>query len=309
MGSRTVTDGCAASKVANPRHASVEVSTNSVIIRILAHAVTATFQPTHAVIASLPAASSRSGFWKRRNPEFRRVHQAHSMARSLTEPISYPVWLYHLFGLTLRDIELFLAERGVAVSHETIRRWCEQFGRTFAGRLRCRRPPPEDKWYLDEVFIRIHGARHYLWRAADQDGVMPDIHIQPLRNAKATKRLFRRLLRGLQYVPRVTMSNKLGSYGAVRCQLVPKVEQRQSRYLNNPAEDLHRPARRRERQMQRFKSPEHARTSFPLTHLSLATFIHTATDSPPTLITRCGLRLSTFGNRRHALSTLREGHR
>ena len=90
----------------------------------------------------------------------------------------FPLWPYHVFSLSLRDVELLLAERGVVASYETIRRWCKKFGQIFAGRLRRRRPRPGDKWYLDEVFIRIQGVQHYLWRAVDQDGVVPDILVQ-----------------------------------------------------------------------------------------------------------------------------------
>jgi putative transposase len=113
-----------------------------------------------------------------------------------------------------------------------------------------------DKWYLDEVFVRIGGVQHYLWRAVDQDGVVLDILVQPRRDGNAAKRFFCRLLKGLEYVPRVIVTDKLQSYGVALRQLLPKVEHRQSRYLNNRAENSHRPTRRRERQMQRFKSPE-----------------------------------------------------
>ena len=182
----------------------------------------------------------------------------HYRHRFPAEIISQAVWLYHVFSLSLRDVELLLAERGVVASYETIRRWCKKFGQTFAGRLRRRRPRPGDKWYLDEVFIRIQGVQHYLWRAVDQEGVVLDILVQPRRDAKAAKRFFRRLLKGLQYVPRVIVTDKLRSYGVAQRKLLPKAEHRQSRYLNNRAENSHRPTRRRERQMQRFKSPEQA---------------------------------------------------
>jgi len=124
------------------------------------------------------------------------------------EVIRHGVWLYHVFSLSLRDVELLLAERGVVVSYESIRRWCDKFGSSFAGRLRRRRPQPGDKWHLDEVFIRIQGELHYLWRAVDQNGVVLDILVQPRRDAKAAKRFFRRLLRGLQYVPRVIVTEQ-----------------------------------------------------------------------------------------------------
>src|SRR3984957_7793697 len=157
------------------------------------------------------------------------------------EIITPAVWVDHVFRPSLREVELLLAERGVVVSYETIRRWCKKFGESFAKRLRRRRPRPGDKWYLDEVFIRIQGVQHYLWRAVDQDGVVLEILVQPQRDANAAKRFFRRLLKGLQYVPRVIVTDKLRSHGVAQRQLLPKVEHRQSRYLNNRAENSHRP--------------------------------------------------------------------
>ena len=111
---------------------------------------------------------------------------------------------------------------------------------------------------MDEVFLRIGGKQHYLWRAVDQHGTVLDILVQSRRNAKAAKRFFKKLLKGLQYVPRVIVTDKLRSYGAAKRKILPGVEHRQSRYLNNRAEVSHQPTRRRERQMQRFKSARHA---------------------------------------------------
>jgi putative transposase len=182
----------------------------------------------------------------------------HYRHRFPAEIISHAVWLYHVFSLSLRDVELILAERGIVVSYETVRRWCKKFAASFADRLRRRRPRPGDKWYMDEVFIRIQGVQHYLWRAVDQDGVVLDILVQARRDGQAAKRFFKRLLTGLQYEPRVIVTDKLRSYGVAQRQMLPGVEHRQSRYLNNRAENSHRPTRRRERQMQRFKSSRHA---------------------------------------------------
>ena len=192
----------------------------------------------------------------------------HYRHRFPAEIISHAVWLYHVFSLSLRDVEL-LAERGIVVSYETVRRWCRKFGRSFANCLRRRRPRPGDKWHMDEVFIRIQGVQHYLWRAVDQHGVVLDILVQDRRDGQAAKRFFRRLLKGLQYVPRVIVTDKLRSYGVARRHLLLDVEHRQSRYLNNRAENSHRPTRRRERQMQRFKSSDQAQT-----FLSAHAFIH-----------------------------------
>jgi putative transposase len=153
---------------------------------------------------------------------------------------------------------MILASRGIVVSYESIRDWGLRFGRMFANTLRRRRPRPGDKWFLDEVFNRIRGEQHYLWRAVDQEGHLLDVLVQSRRSAKAAKRFFRKLLRGLQYIPRVIVTDKLKSYAAAKREIMPSVEHRQSQYLNNRAEVSHQHTRRRERQMQRFKSSRQA---------------------------------------------------
>src|SRR5262252_9221588 len=174
------------------------------------------------------------------------------------EVIEHAVWLYHCFSLSLRDVELILAARGIVVGDESIREWGLRFGRIFATMLRQRRPQPGDKWYMDEVFIRIRGKQYYLWRAVDQDGNVLDILVQSRRSATAAKRFFRKLLKGLRYIPRVIVTEKLKSYAAAQREILPSVEPRQSRYLNNRAEVSHQPTRRPERPMKHFKSARHA---------------------------------------------------
>ncbi len=174
------------------------------------------------------------------------------------EIISHAVWLYHRFPLSFRDVEELLYERGVVVTYETVRQWCRKFGQAYANQLRQRRAQPGDKWHLDEVFLKINGERHYLWRAVDQEGNVLDILVQSHRNKGAAKKFFRKLLKGCEYIPRVIITDKLGSYGAAKREMLPGVEHRQSRYLNNRAENSHQPTRRRERVMQRFKSAGHA---------------------------------------------------
>ena len=100
------------------------------------------------------------------------------------------MWLNHCFSLSLRDVKTILAVRGVMVSYESIREWGLRFGRMFANELKRRRPRPGDKWHMDEVFIRVGGKRHYLWRAIDQDGHVLDILVQSRRNTRAAKRFF-----------------------------------------------------------------------------------------------------------------------
>jgi putative transposase len=174
------------------------------------------------------------------------------------EIISYCLWLYFRFSLSYRDVEEIMAERGVVLTYETMRQWCLKFGQTYANELRRRRPPCGDKWHLDEVFLTINGKRSYLWRAVDQHGNVLDILVQSRRNKKAAKRFFRKLLKGLQCVPRVIITDKLKSYGAAKREILPGVEHRQHKGLNNRAERSHQPTRQRERIMRRFKSPGHA---------------------------------------------------
>jgi putative transposase len=174
------------------------------------------------------------------------------------EIISHGVRLYYRFCLSYRDVEELLFVRGVIVSYEAIRKWCRKFGQEYANQLQHRRPKPGDKWHCDEVFLTINGKRHYLWRAVDQDGTVLDILVQRRRDKKAAKKFFRKLLNGCQYVPRVIITDKLKSYGAAMREMLPSVEHRQHRYLNNRAENSHQPTRQRERRMQGFKSPGHA---------------------------------------------------
>ena len=140
------------------------------------------------------------------------------------------------------------------VSYESIRRWCLRFGAEFAAKLRKRRPRPGDTWHMDEVYLRIGGELFYLWRAVDQHGVVLDILVQQRRSAGVAKRFFKRLLAGLKYKPRKIVTDGLRSYGVAQREVLPDVRHRTSRYLNNRAKNSHRPTRRRERQMQRFKS-------------------------------------------------------
>jgi putative transposase len=174
------------------------------------------------------------------------------------EIISHCVWLYHRFPLSFRDVQELMLERGVDVSYETIRAWCDRFGQEYANQLRRRGPRPGDKWHLDEVFVQISGTIHYLWRAVDQHGNVLDVLVQSRRNAVAAKKFFRRLLKGLRYVPRVIVTDKLASYQVAHRELMPSVQHRRSKYLNNRAENSHQPTRHRERAMKRFKRIRHA---------------------------------------------------
>ncbi|EFH79781.1 IS6 family transposase [Ktedonobacter racemifer] len=174
------------------------------------------------------------------------------------EIIVHCIWLYFRFSLSFRDVEEIMAERGVALTYETIRQWCLKFGQTYANELKRRRPKTGDKWHLDEVYLKINGKIHYLWRAVDQYGNVLDILVQSRRNKQAAKKFFRKLLKGLPYVPRVIITDKLASYAAAKKEILQSVEHRQHKGLNNCAERSHQPTRQRERTMRRFKSPGQA---------------------------------------------------
>jgi putative transposase len=171
------------------------------------------------------------------------------------EIIAHATWLYFRFSLSYRDVEEIMLARGVVVSYETIRQWCRKFGQSYADGLRRRKPRPGDKWHLDEVFINVNGKRQYLWRAVDQQGNVLDILVQSRRDATAAERFFRKLIKKFTYTPRVLITDKLRSYGVAHRALMPSVEHRRSKYLNNRAENSHQPTRQRERAMKRFRSP------------------------------------------------------
>jgi putative transposase len=175
-----------------------------------------------------------------------------------SEIISHVVWLYFRFSLSYRDVEELLARRGIVVTSETVRQWCLKFGQSYANELRRRRPRWGDKWHLDEIFLTIGGQRQYLWRAVDQDGNVLAILVQSHRYKKAAQRFFRKLLKGLHYVPRVIITDKLKNYGAAKREILSGVEHRQHKGLNNRAENSHQPTRLREKKMRKCTSAKHA---------------------------------------------------
>jgi len=170
------------------------------------------------------------------------------------EIISHAVWLYFRFPLSLRMVDELLASRGIIVSHETVRQWALKFGQAFANQIRRRLPVAGDKWHLDEVVLTIAGVKHWLWRAVDQNGLVLDILVQSRRDTRAAKRLLCKLMKRQCRTPRVMITDKLASYGAAKREVMPTVEHRKHKGLNNRAENSHQPTRRRERQMKRFKS-------------------------------------------------------
>jgi len=172
--------------------------------------------------------------------------------------IQHAVWLYHRFNLSHRDIEDLLSERGIEVSYESVRLWCNKFGPLFSKRLKRKHPGFGDTFFIDEVFVSIKGQRCYLWRAVDQDGDVIDVYLQPRRDAKAAKRFFRRLLRSHGKRSWKIVTDRLRSYGVAHRELLPGTIHDTDPYANNRAELSHQPTRVRERGMRGFSSPEQA---------------------------------------------------
>jgi putative transposase len=197
-----------------------------------------------------------------------------------TEIISHAVWLYFRFPLSLRHVDEILAARGIDVSHETVRQWGLKFGQAFANQIRRRLPRTGDKWHLDEVAVKIAGVKHWLWRAVDQDGFVLDILMQKRRDQQAAERLLRKLLKKQCRPPRVVITDKLASYAAAKKEIMPGIEHRQHKGLNNRAENSHQPTRRRERQMKRFKSAKQAQR-FLSAHDGINNLFHLRRDHLP----------------------------
>src|SRR2546425_6650873 len=200
--------------------------------------------------------------------------------------IQHAIWLYLRFTLSYRDVEELLAERGLAVSYETVRRWVLQFGPGFARRLRRSRPRPSDRWHLDEMVVRIAGKRMYLWRAVDHEGEVLDMLVQRRRDKRAALRLMRKLLKKQGFVAKLLVTDKLGSYGAAFRHLRLTCPHEQGIRRNNRAENSHQAVRRRERKMQRFKSAGSAQR-----FLSIHAAVHNTFNLQRHLISRSTLRI------------------
>ncbi len=200
--------------------------------------------------------------------------------------IQRAIWLYLRFTLSYRDVEELLAERGLDVSYETVRSWVLKFGPMIARNLRRRRPRPSDRWHLDEMVVRIAGKRMYLWRAVDHEGEVLDMLVQRRRDKRAALRLMRKLLRKQGFVPKLLVTDKLGSYGAAFRQLRLACPHEQGLRKNNRAENSHQAVRRRERKMQRFKSARSAQR-----FLSIHAAVHNNFDLQRHLISRSTFRI------------------
>ena len=207
----------------------------------------------------------RSGRWPNN-----RADEENQLQRISFPPeiIHQAIWLYLRFTLSLRDVEDLLAERGVAVSYETVRRWVNHFGPMIAADLRKRRLKPHATWHLDEVYLKIDGRMVYLWRAVDAEGEVLDVLVQSKRNKHAALKLMRKLLKKYAFVPERLVTDDLRSYSAAVRDLGIERRHERGRWRNNRAENSHQPTRRRERKMQRFKSPGSAQ-KFLSTHAAV----------------------------------------
>jgi putative transposase len=199
--------------------------------------------------------------------------------------IQHAIWLYLRFTLSYRDVEDLLAERGLDVSYETVRRWVLKFGPTIARNLRQRRPPPSDQWHLDEMVVRIAGKHMYLWRAVDHEGEVLDMLVQRRRDKRAALRLMRKLLRKLGFAPKSLTTDKLGSYRAAFRHLGLTCHHEQGLRKNNRAENPHQTVRRRERKMQRCKSARSAQR-----FLGIHAAVHNTFNLQRHLVSRSTLR-------------------
>src|SRR3954468_16886983 len=196
------------------------------------------------------------------------------------EVIRHAGWLYFRFPLSLRHVDELRAARATDVSHETVRQWGLKFGQAFANQIRRRLPRAGDQWHLDEVAVKTAGVKHWLWRAVDQDGTVLNILVQSRRNKRAAKRLLRKLLKKQCRPPRVMITDKLASYAAAKKEVMSSVEHRRHKGLNNRAENLHQPTRRRERIMKRFKSARQAQR-FLSAHDQISNLFHLRRDHLP----------------------------
>ncbi len=201
-------------------------------------------------------------------------HLSFKRHRYPPDVIRQSIWLYARFTLSLRDIEEMLAERGLDVSHETVRRWFLKFGSAIAANLRRNRPRPSDHWHLDEMAIVIRGQRYWLWRAVDNEGEVLDFLIQSKRDTKAALKLIRKLLKRQGFRPTRIVTDKLRSYrSAFRSMSLVAIHDQGLR-ANNRTENSHQPVRRRERKQQRFKSPGSAQRFLSIQSATYNTFYH-----------------------------------
>lgn len=177
--------------------------------------------------------------------------------------ISHAVWLYYRFNNSYRDVQEQMAYRGIILSHETVRFWCNKFAVYFQDVIRKRERKPTDKWHLDEMSIKIKGEVFILWRAVDSEGHELEVLLQKRRNKKSAIRFLSRLL-GNYPTPRVIVTDKLKSYIKPIKLMCSKTEHRTHKRLNNRVENAHQPTRRKEKILIKFKHPNSAQYTLSL---------------------------------------------
>ena len=214
------------------------------------------------------------------------VQLSYRRHRFPAEIIQHAIWLYLRFTLSYRDVEELLAERGLDVSYETVRRWVLKFGPLIARKLRQGRPRPSARWHLDEMVVRIAGKRMYLWRAVDHEGEVLDMLVQRRRDTQAALRLIRKLLKKQGFAPKLLVTDKLGSYGSAFRQLRLTCPHDRGLRKNNRAENSHQVVLRRERKMQRFKSARSAQR-----FLNIHSAVHNTFNHQRHLVSRSTLRI------------------
>ena len=172
------------------------------------------------------------------------------------EIIRLAVMMYIRFPLSLRNVEDLLHERGIDICHETVRFWWHRFGPMFAAEIRKRRVEgmrsSHWRWHLDEVFVKIHGVQHYLWRAVDHEGEVLESFVTKRRDKKAALKFLKKTLKRHGRAEKI-VTDRLRAYGAALRELGISDEQETDRWANNRAENSHQPFRRRERAMLRFR--------------------------------------------------------
>src|SRR5207237_6970387 len=213
------------------------------------------------------------------------AHLSYRRHRFPAEIIQHAIWLYLRFTLSYRDVEGLLAERGLDLSYETVRRWVLKFGPSIARGLRRRRPRAGNRWHLDEMVVRIGGRQMYLWRAVDHEGEVLDMLVQRRRDTQAALRLMRKLLKKQGFAPKLLITDKLGSYGSAFRQLRLACPHDRGLRKNNRAENSHQIVRRRERKMQRFKSSRSAQR-----FLNIHSAVHNTFNHQRHLVSRSTLR-------------------
>src|SRR5215831_11823767 len=214
-------------------------------------------------------------------------YRRHRFPAEITQ---HAIWLYLRFTLSYRDVEELLAERGLDLSYETVRRWVLKFGPVIARRLRRRRPRPSNRWHLDEMVVRIAGKRMYLWRAVDHEGEVLDMLVQRQRDSWAALRLMRKLLKKHGFAPKLLVTDKLRSYGAAFRRLRLTCPYEQGLRKNNRAENSHQAVRRREHKLQRFRSARSAQR-----FLSMHAVVHNTFKLQRHLISRFGSKFPQCG--------------